>query len=258
MSKGYVDADGHIMEKAEELIKYLEEPWRSAEPVIPRRLLPTGDDFHTPRIRRKGIFNEAVGPEHWLDYLAKTGLEFTVLYPTAGLAHGYVINPERPGVYARAWNNYVADQYLKRSPQFKAVALIPMQDVSGAVVELRRAVKELGMVGAYVPSNGLRKHLSAKEFWPVYEEAEKLDCPIGIHGGWYRDLGFDTFTRFPGTRALGMPFPLRRVGRISQTESRFSRRRHELDSDGHRQAGTRTGVWRASLREAYHRLLSQR
>jgi len=93
MSKGYVDADGHIMEKAEDLIKYLEEPWRSAEPVIPRRLLPTGDDFHTPRIRRKGIFNEAVGPEHWLDYLAKTGLEFTVLYPTAGLAHGYVINP---------------------------------------------------------------------------------------------------------------------------------------------------------------------
>ena len=41
MSKGYVDADGHIMEKAEELIKYLEEPWRSAEQVIPRRLLPT-------------------------------------------------------------------------------------------------------------------------------------------------------------------------------------------------------------------------
>ena len=170
MSKGYVDADGHIMEKAEELIGYLEEPWRSAEPVIPRRLLPTGDDFHTPRIRRHGIFNEAVGAEHWLDYLAKTGLEFTVLYPTAGLAHGFVINPEWAGVYARAWNNYVFDKYLKKSPQFKAVALIPMQDPSAAVVELRRAIKELGMVGAYVPSNGLRTHLSAKQYWPVYEE----------------------------------------------------------------------------------------
>ena len=124
MSKGYVDADGHIMENPQELIRYLEEPWRSAEPVVPRRLLPSGDDFHTPRIRRKGIFNEAVGPEHWLDYLAKTGLEFTVLYPTAGLAHGFVINPEWAGVYARAWNNYVFDKYLKRSPQFKAVALI--------------------------------------------------------------------------------------------------------------------------------------
>ena len=83
-----------------------------------------------------------------------------------------------------------------------------MQDVPSAVLEFRRAVKELGMVGAYVPSNGLKKHLSAKEFWPVYEEAERLDCPIGLHGGWYSDLGFNTFTRFPGTRALGMPLPL--------------------------------------------------
>ena len=77
MSNGYVDADGHVMEKAEKLIQYLEEPWRSLEPVIPRRLLPSGDEFHTPRMRRKGIFIEAVGPEDWLEYLEKTGLEFT-------------------------------------------------------------------------------------------------------------------------------------------------------------------------------------
>ena len=49
-----------------------------------------------------------------------------------------------------------------------------MQDVPSAVIELRRAVKELGMLGAMLPSNGLRFHLGAKEFWPVYEEAEKL------------------------------------------------------------------------------------
>lgn len=88
------------------------------------------------------------------------------------------------------------------------MALIPMQDVPSAVLELRRAVKELGMVGAYFPSNGLKRHLSSKEFWPVYEEAQKLDCALGIHGGSYNDLGFNTFTLFPGTRALGMPFPL--------------------------------------------------
>ena len=208
MSKGFIDADGHIMEKAERLIQYLDEPWRSLEPVIPRRLLPSGDQFHTPRMRRKGIFIEDVGPDDWLKYLDKTGLEFTVLYPTAALAHGYVVNPEWAVVYARAWNNYVHEEYLKKSPHFKAVAVIPMQDVPSAVLELRRAIKELGMVGAYVPSNGLKTHLSAKEFWPVYEEAEKLDCPIGLHGGWYSDLGFNSFTRFPGTRALGMPLPL--------------------------------------------------
>ena len=35
-----------------------------------------------------------------------------------------------------------------------------------------------------------------------------MDCAVGIHGGSYSDLGFNTFTKFPGTRALGMPMPL--------------------------------------------------
>jgi hypothetical protein len=34
------------------------------------------------------------------------------------------------------------------------MALIPMQDVSAAVSELRRAVKELGLPGAMLPSCG--------------------------------------------------------------------------------------------------------
>ena len=208
MSKGYVDADGHIMEKAEELFEYFEEPWRSCDTLTPSRVLPSGDEFHTPRIRRRGIFDWTVGPEQWLKYLDKTGLEFTVLYTTAALTYGHIVNPEWAVVYARAWNNYVSEKYLRRSPRFKAMALIPMQDVASAVLELRRAVKELGMVGAYLPSNGLKRHLSSKEFWPVYEEAQKLDCALGIHGGSYDDLGFNTFALFPGTRALGMPFPL--------------------------------------------------
>jgi predicted TIM-barrel fold metal-dependent hydrolase len=86
--------------------------------------------------------------------------------------------------------------------------LIPLQDVSAAVTELRRAVNDLGMVGAMLPSNGLTPHLSAKHFWPVYEEAAKLDCALAVHGGCYGGLGFDTYTVFPATRALGMPVPL--------------------------------------------------
>ncbi len=64
------------------------------------------------------------------------------------------------------------------------------------------------MVGAMLPSNGLNPHLSAKHFWPVYEEAAKLDCALAVHGGCYGDLGFNTYTVFPATRALGMPVPL--------------------------------------------------
>ena len=135
MSRGYVDSDGHIMEKAEEFFEYFEEPWRSCDTLTPSRVVPSGDEFHTPRIRRKGIFDWSVGPEQWLEYLDKTGLEFTVLYTSAGLTCGHIVNPEWATVYARAWNNYVYEKYLKRSPRFKAMAVIPMQDVPAAVLE---------------------------------------------------------------------------------------------------------------------------
>src|SRR5581483_11007814 len=37
---------------------------------------------------------------------------------------------------------------------------------------------------------------------------EALDCVLAVHGGCYGNLGFNTYTVFPATRALGMPFPL--------------------------------------------------
>ena len=83
-----------------------------------------------------------------------------------------------------------------------------MQDVPSALAELKRVVNELGMLGAMLPSNGLRRHLGAREYWPIYEEAEKLDCALAVHGGCYGDLGFNSVDIFPATRALGMPFPL--------------------------------------------------
>lgn len=212
MSKGYVDCDGHIMENERELREFVEEPFASARNLTMRRMLPSLDRFHTVTTSRdlsdNGTFDLNIDPEKWLEFLDRTGLDYTVLYPTRGLAFGQIVYPEWASAYARAYNNWLHEKYLKRNPRFKGMALIPMQDVPSATVELRRSVKELGMVGAMIPSNGLLKHISAKDYWPVYEEAEKLGCALAIHGGSYRDLGFNTFTVFPATRALGMPFPL--------------------------------------------------
>ena len=83
-----------------------------------------------------------------------------------------------------------------------------MQNVPDAVSELRRSVKELGFMGAMIPSNGLTRHVSHEEYWPIYQEAEKLNCVMAVHGGSYINLGFNSYTVFPATRALGMPFPL--------------------------------------------------
>lgn len=210
MVKSYVDCDGHVMERIDEISEHIGEPFRTTGHINPRRSLPSLDRFHTPRLeeRKPGTFDPSVGPEKWLQFLEKTGLQCSVLYPTEGLAYGQVVFPAWATAYARAYNDWLYEKYLKFSPKLKGVALIPMQDVAKAVAELRRAVKDLGMTGAMLPSNGLNPHLSAKHFWPVYEEAENLDCALAVHGGCYGDLGFNTYTVFPATRALGMPFPL--------------------------------------------------
>jgi predicted TIM-barrel fold metal-dependent hydrolase len=198
------------MENERELNEFFEDPYKNTRYISLQQMLPRLDGFHTPRVEtlRGTTFDRTVGPEKWLEFLDKTQIEYAVLFPTAGLAYGQVNLPDWAGVYARTYNNWLHAKYLKLSPRFRGMALIPMQDVPAAVLELRRAIKELGMTGAMIPSNGLKRHISAKEFWPVFEEADRLGCVLAIHGGSYSDLGFNTFTVFPPTRALGMPMPL--------------------------------------------------
>jgi uncharacterized protein len=210
MSNGYIDSDGHVMENERELNEFLGAPFKGRGYKSFRQMVPTLDGFHTPKVElsKEGAFDPSVTPSKWLEFLKRTGIDYTVLFPTRGLAHGRMVIPEWAAAYATTYNNWLYEKYLRVSSSFKGVALIPMQDVDAAVRELRRAVKELGMVAAMIPSNGLIKHVSAKEYWPVYREAEELDCALTFHGGSYEHLGFNTFTVFPATRALGMPFPL--------------------------------------------------
>ena len=205
---GYVDGDGHIIESFADVAEYLDAPFTG---VRSPRFLPGLDRFHTPssRIIRKkpGAFTPA-DAQRWLEFQDKTGIAWSVLYPTDGLEYGRVVYPEWAVAYARGYNTLLSEKFLKVSPRLKGAALIPMQDVPSAIQELRRAVKDLGMVAAMIPSNGLNDHISSEKFWPIYEEAQRLDCALALHGGSYDNLGFNTFTVFPAARALGMPIPL--------------------------------------------------
>ena len=81
-----------------------------------------------------------------------------------------------------------------------------MQEPEAAVEEeLRRAVDQLGMCGAMLPSTGLMTHLGSKIYWPVYEEAERLGVPLAVHGGAHHDLGMNTMNVFAATHAIGHP-----------------------------------------------------
>ncbi len=200
-----IDGDGHVNELArnEELVKYMPKGCRAWQ------TFPVLDHLHfhylKPSFGQKEFGNP--GPREWLEFLEKTGIDWSVLYPTWGLAMGRLVSMEWAIAACRAYNNWLYDTFLNHSPKLKGVALIPIQDVDAAVEELRRAVTQQGMIGAMLPSNGegLQNHLGAKLYWPIYEEAEKLNCSLAVHVGALHHLGMDTFSTYYPVHAIGHP-----------------------------------------------------
>jgi predicted TIM-barrel fold metal-dependent hydrolase len=204
-----IDGDGHIMEDVEGIFAHMASPYR--EIASGRGLFPPLDHLHdgraveTPPTRDR---RPRVGPEGWLSFLDDVGIEQTVLYPTTALAYGKIVSLDYAVAVTRAYNDWLYHTYLQVDPRFKGMAIIPMQDPEEAVKELRRAVTELGMLGGMMPSNGLPTPLGAKQYWPVYAEAERLGCTLAVHGGCHDRFGLDHLNMYIPVHALGHPWGL--------------------------------------------------
>ena len=210
MKPAVIDADGHVVESDAQLFNYLDEPFRGREELLAVPFFPSLDGWHRAARRvadGKGRRLSSPRAEEWLAFLGEAGIETSVLYPTNGLAFGLVKDREWATALARAYNNFLFTEFLKPAPgRLKGIALVPLQDIPEAVRELRRAVTELGMVGAVLPAVGLRQPFGDSSYDPVYREAERLDCMLAVHGAPAQGLGFDFFERLVEARALSHPF----------------------------------------------------
>jgi predicted TIM-barrel fold metal-dependent hydrolase len=209
MFEPVIDADGHVVERDELIFKYLEAPYGNTPEMMTLPFFPALDGWH--RIARRladgsGKTMPAPDASTWLRFVEAAKVEFSVLYPTTGLGFGLLKDKDWAVVLARAYNSYLYGEFLSADPQrLKGVALIPLQDIPEAVKELRRAVTELGMVGAVLPAVGLRRPFGDACYDPVYEEAQRLGVMLAVHGAPATGLGFDFFDRLIEARALSHP-----------------------------------------------------
>lgn len=196
-----IDADGHITETDEQLREYMEAPYRNRKGGFYPR-----DNWDRSLGGTRGT--RARDAKSWLGAMDEGGLSTAVLYPTAGLSFGWVREPDFAVALARAWNNFVSEEFQKKSPRIKGVALAPIQDVSEGVKELRRAIKDLGLVGVMLPAIGPRKPLGHPDYWPIYEEAERLDCMVGVHAtvNGTHFFGAEIFDHFIDVHTLSHAF----------------------------------------------------
>jgi len=129
------------------------------------------------------------------------GIDVAVMYGTRGrqiLCHDD-LSPDYAAALARAYNNWAYD-YCKTDPQrLKFAAQISMHDISAAVEETRRCVKDLGavaVIGCPNPVNGQHLHDEACE--PLWNELERLNVPVGFHPTGNSSLKDDMGRRYVG------------------------------------------------------------
>jgi predicted TIM-barrel fold metal-dependent hydrolase len=142
-------------------------------------------------------------PQDWLTNADMGGVEIIVLFPTVLLGYSGIRDPDYQIALGKAYNNFVYEEWLKASPRFKAVAMIPVMDIDESVKEMRRCVTKLGYSGVYIGATGSGL-LGQKRFDPIYAEAERLGVLVAIHGG-HATAESQPYTKFIQSHTVGFP-----------------------------------------------------
>jgi hypothetical protein len=190
--QGVIDSDGHIFERQDEIRKYLEPPWDRR----PSALFPAGPPWDTDLFDTLGWIemrkaSAAKQVQIWVQVMDREGIDTAVIFPSGAGGVATIPEPGFAAAVARACNNHFAKDYGARSKRLRPVGVLPMQDPQAAVVELRRAFTELGLVSFELLSTGHLLPLGDPFYYPIYAEAERLGAPLCIHGtrGNAQDVG---------------------------------------------------------------------
>lgn len=104
---------------------------------------------------------------------------------------------------SRFFNDHIAETVEKNPKRFIGIGTVPLQDINLSIKEMERCVKELKMPGLEIGTNVNGKNLNEKEFFPFYEEAEKLGCALFIHP--WEMMGENEMQKYWLPWLVGMP-----------------------------------------------------
>jgi len=208
-----IDGDGHIFENNDTMISCYEGP-RANKKTKSAPIFPSIDGW--PR-RANNQFNDdnPNRPDHtdaavWAAALEKFGLAASVLFPSAGLGIGLMRDRDFCTATAIAYNNWMETTFTSRDPRLFSAGLVPLMDPTAAVAEIKRcATVRKGFACMLLPTVTSSTLAYGEEFyWPIFEEAERQNMPIALHGGSSAGFGLDHFTAFYMVHALSQPVPI--------------------------------------------------
>jgi predicted TIM-barrel fold metal-dependent hydrolase len=205
---GIVDADTHVIE-SEAIWEHFDPQLAHRRPVAMVQPDPKGgkgrtrwmiDGVAVPKPDGKGgqaLATPPVDPEEaqsrgWLtksmlDLEARLedademGVDVQVVFPTLFIAH-LTSDPELDVALSQAYNRFMATRWEEGHGRVRWIAVLPFHDISACIPELNWA-REHGAVGFMMKGIEGDRSLAEPYFFPVYEEASRLNMPLCVHTG---------------------------------------------------------------------------
>jgi 5-carboxyvanillate decarboxylase len=126
----------------------------------------------------------------------KAGIDMQVLTLSAPGCEQF--SPAEGTALSRETNDELYEAIKRHPDRFIGLAALAPQSPVEAADELERAVTQLGFKGAKINSHIGDSYLDEKEYWVIFERAEKLGVPIYLHPSTpspsmlkpYADYGF--------------------------------------------------------------------
>jgi predicted TIM-barrel fold metal-dependent hydrolase len=188
-----IDADAHVIE-CEKTWDYLEGEEKRYRPVPITVALPTGKTQNFWIIGGKLIggrdnvgrdtskaSREMADIESRLKHMDEIGTGVQVLYPTLFL-RPVTDDPRIELALCRSYNRWMADIWSKEKKRLRWAAPLPLLTMDKALDELRWA-RGNGACAVFMRGVETRHVLHDPYFFPLYEEASRLNMAVGIHSG---------------------------------------------------------------------------
>lgn len=114
-----------------------------------------------------------------LRHMDELGIDVQVLYPTAFIE----LMAERPEVEAaicKSYNRWLADIWQQGRNRLRWACVLPLLTISESLSQLQFA-HEHGACAIFMRGIEGNRLLHDPAFYPIFEEAERLDMAIGVH-----------------------------------------------------------------------------
>jgi uncharacterized protein len=116
-----------------------------------------------------------------MKHMNELGIDVQILYPTL-LLSAVAARPEVDVAMCRSYNRWLCQATEPAKDRLRWMAILPVTDMAATVEQIRWA-KDHGAVGLMKRALECDKMAADPYFFPIYEEAERLDLPVCIHAG---------------------------------------------------------------------------